>query len=80
MKDAGTYRQYAAECRRIAQTMNGEDRATMMQMAELWESTAREADRVAAKQRQSGDQLTAVDRSIISDVQPHDNRQQNDHE
>ena len=80
MKDAGTYRQYAGECRRIAQTMNGEDRATMMQMADLWESTAREADRVAAKQRQSGEQLAAVDRSIISDVQPHDHRQQNDHE
>ena len=51
MKDAKTYRQYAAECRRIAQTMQGEDRATLLQMAELWESTAREADRLEAKKR-----------------------------
>jgi hypothetical protein len=55
MKDAKTYRQYAADCRRIAQTMRGEDRATMLHMAELWESTAREADRIAARKKERGD-------------------------
>jgi hypothetical protein len=55
MKDAQTYRQYAAECRRIAQTMSGDDRATLEQMAELWENIAREADRSQAKKARGGD-------------------------
>jgi hypothetical protein len=55
MKDATTYRQYAAECRRIAQTMNEQDRATLVQMAELWESSAREAVRLEAKQKPNGE-------------------------
>jgi hypothetical protein len=49
MKDAKTYRQYAAECRRIARTMNGEDRATLEHMAQLWESIARDAERSQAR-------------------------------
>jgi hypothetical protein len=57
MKDAKTYRQYAAECRRIAQTMRGEDRATLLQMAEMWETTAREADRMARKKENQRDKL-----------------------
>jgi hypothetical protein len=57
MKDAKTYRQYAADCRRIAQTMRGEDRATLMQMAEMWEATAREADRLARKKEAERDKL-----------------------
>jgi hypothetical protein len=55
MKDARTYRQNAADCRRIAQTMRGEDRATLLQMAELWESIAREAERQEAGRKQSDD-------------------------
>jgi hypothetical protein len=53
MKDAKTYRQNAADCRRIAQTMRGEDRATLLQMAELWESTAREAERRESRKKQA---------------------------
>jgi hypothetical protein len=56
MKDAKTYRQYAADCRRIAQTMRGEDRATLLQMAEMWEATAQEADRRARKKEADRDQ------------------------
>jgi hypothetical protein len=55
MKDAKTYRQYAADCRRIAQTMRGEDRATLLRMAELWETSAQEADRLARKKQNDGD-------------------------
>ncbi len=55
MKDAKTYRQYAAECRRIALTMNGNDRATLEQMAELWENIAREAERSQARKMQDRD-------------------------
>jgi hypothetical protein len=51
MQDAKTYRQYAAECRRIARTMSGEDRATLEQMAALWESIAQDAERSQAKKK-----------------------------
>jgi hypothetical protein len=57
MKDAKTYRQYAAECRRIARTMSGEDRATLEQMAELWENTAREAERSQARKKTTEEKL-----------------------
>ena len=54
MKDAQTYRQYAADCRRIAETMSGEDKATLFRMAEVWESSAREAERQQAKNQETG--------------------------
>jgi hypothetical protein len=46
MKDAGTYRQYAADCRRIAETMQAKERKTLLQMAAAWEARAEEANRV----------------------------------
>jgi hypothetical protein len=49
MKDAKTYREYAADCIRMAKLMNPTDRATLLKMAEAWEDRAREADR-ASKQ------------------------------
>jgi hypothetical protein len=45
MQDAKTYRQYADDCRRIAETMNGKDKATMLEMAKVWDERAQEADR-----------------------------------
>jgi len=45
MLEAGTYRQYAGDCRRIAQSMNGKDRETLLRIAEAWEQRAREAER-----------------------------------
>jgi hypothetical protein len=45
MKDAKTYREYAADCIRIAQSMDAKDRATLLKMAEAWEDRAREAER-----------------------------------
>ncbi len=44
MKDAKMYREYAADCIRIAQSMNAKDRATLLKMAEAWEDRAREAE------------------------------------
>jgi hypothetical protein len=49
MQDARTYRQYATDCRRIAETMNANDKAIMLEMAKVWEERAEEADR--AQQR-----------------------------
>jgi hypothetical protein len=49
MQDANTYRQYANDCRRIAQRMNAKDKAIMMEMARVWEVRAEEAERVEAR-------------------------------
>jgi hypothetical protein len=45
MKDAKTYREYAADCIRIAQSMDAKDRETLLRMAKAWEDRAREAER-----------------------------------
>jgi hypothetical protein len=45
MKDAKTYREYAADCIRIAQSMDPKDRETLLKMAQAWEDRAREAER-----------------------------------
>ena len=45
MQDAKTYREYAADCIRIAQSMDAKDRETLLKMAEAWEERAREAER-----------------------------------
>jgi hypothetical protein len=45
MKDVKMYREYAADCTRIAQSMNAEDRETLLKMAQAWEDRAREAER-----------------------------------
>jgi hypothetical protein len=45
MKDAKTYREYAADCIRIAQSMDAKDREPLLRMAKAWEDRAREAER-----------------------------------
>jgi len=45
MKDVKMYREYAADCIRIAQSMNAEDQETLLKMAQAWEDRAREAER-----------------------------------
>jgi hypothetical protein len=45
MEDVKLYREYAADCIRIAQSMNAEDRETLLKMAQAWEDRAREAER-----------------------------------
>jgi hypothetical protein len=45
MKDAKTYREYAADCTRMAQSTDAKDRETLLKMAKAWEDRAREAER-----------------------------------
>jgi hypothetical protein len=45
MKHVKMFREYAADCVRIAQSMNAEDREALLEMAEAWEDLAREAER-----------------------------------
>ena len=47
MHDAKTYRQYAADCRRIAATMASDDKQILLRMAQLWDERAEEATRRA---------------------------------
>ncbi len=44
MKDAKMYREYAADCTRMAQSVNAEDRVILLKMAQAWEDRAREAE------------------------------------
>jgi hypothetical protein len=44
MTDLEMYREYAADCIRIAQSMNVEDRETLLKMAQAWEDLIREAE------------------------------------
>jgi hypothetical protein len=50
MQDAQTYREYAKDCIRIAQSMNSKDKAILLKMAEAWEDRAREAERRGHKE------------------------------
>jgi hypothetical protein len=49
MQNSKTYRQYADDCRRIADTMNAKDKAIMLEMAKVWEERAAEAERAETK-------------------------------
>jgi hypothetical protein len=46
MQNSNTYRQYADDCRRIAETMNAKDKAIMLAMAKVWEERAEDAEQV----------------------------------
>jgi hypothetical protein len=54
MKKSQTYREYAADCVRIAKSMSAKDRETLLEMARAWEDRAREADR-QEKERQENE-------------------------
>jgi hypothetical protein len=51
MQDAKTYRQYADDCRRIAQTMSAKDKAIMLEMAKVWDERAADAERAEKGER-----------------------------
>jgi hypothetical protein len=50
MQDSNTYRHYANDCRRIAETMSAKDKAIMLEMAKVWDERASEAERQVANQ------------------------------
>ena len=47
MRDAETYERYASECERIARTMPGEKRQSLLAIAQAWRELAREKKRRA---------------------------------
>ena len=44
MLESEKFRRYAKDCIRIAATMNGNDRQTLLAIAEAWEARAAEAE------------------------------------
>jgi hypothetical protein len=53
MKKSKIYREYAADCVRIAKSMNTKDRESLLEMARAWEDRAREAERHENKVREN---------------------------
>jgi hypothetical protein len=49
MPNADQYKQYAADCIRIAETMNAKDKEVLIKIAKAWEARALEAEREAKK-------------------------------
>ena len=49
MPEAKTYRQYAADCRRLARTMNQRDGAILLKMAEAWDMRADDVEKIETK-------------------------------
>ncbi len=47
--DADKFREYAAECRRLAQRAAAKDKMVLLEIAEAWISCADEAERKANK-------------------------------
>ena len=41
MSDAQKFREFARDCRRIAESMKGEDKETLLNVAKAWEEHAR---------------------------------------
>jgi hypothetical protein len=53
MNDAEKFRQYAAECRRLARTAAAKDKAVLLEIANAWIACAEEADRKAKNAERS---------------------------
>ena len=49
--DAKRFRDYAAECRRLARTASWTDRAVLIEIAEAWIGCAEQAERDAKRRR-----------------------------
>ena len=56
MQEATSYRQYAADCRRLAKTMSAKDGEILLKMAAAWDSRAEEAERIQSKKSDGRDQ------------------------
>jgi len=55
MLEAKTYRQYAADCIRIAEKMDAKDKKILLKIAEAWTMRADEAERRKYKKDGKGD-------------------------
>jgi hypothetical protein len=51
MDDAEQYRQYAAECRRLAANAAAKDKSILLEIADAWIACAEEVERRAKKDK-----------------------------
>ncbi|MEA3025484.1 MAG: hypothetical protein QOF91_769 [Alphaproteobacteria bacterium] len=51
VQEANTYRQYEANCRRMAATMNEKDKSVLLKKAQAWDAQAEEAQRIETKKK-----------------------------
>jgi len=51
MDDAGKFRQYAEECRRLAAKAAAKDKTTLLEIADAWTACANEAERKAKENK-----------------------------
>jgi hypothetical protein len=51
MNDVEKYRQYAAECRRLAEKSSAKDKAVLLEIADAWVACAERAERTAQSGR-----------------------------
>lgn len=68
MQDPIKFRKYAEQCRRLAQTATGENRATLLRIADAWISCAEDAERTQqrAASLQEGSTDKTRDRTRLS--------------
>ena len=67
MESIEKYRQYAGDCRRLAARAAPKDKAVLLEIAEAWEQSAKDA---AAK----GEKTTDGEMDFVEDEQPHSRR------
>ena len=60
MREAETYRKFAQECRRMAETASAKDRAVLLQIAEAWEAQAKQAEQRNGKNGRTEEQPGGV--------------------
>jgi hypothetical protein len=53
LRESEKFRNYAAECIRIASQMSGKDRQALLDIAEAWETRAQDAERKEKDPRSS---------------------------
>ena len=56
MRKAEEFRDHADECRKMARSTSNEDhRQQLLKMAEIWDSLAKERERMESKKQQRGE-------------------------
>jgi hypothetical protein len=65
MQDAKSYRHYAEECERLAKTMPGESRRTLLDIAAAWRALAVEADRQAVTSPRAAGKDGTSERDVV---------------
>jgi hypothetical protein len=61
MQNPAKFREYAEECRRLAEQANGKNRATLLIIADAWTNCALEAERSQKLRNKAGETPTSGD-------------------